>query len=223
MNLTLLKNLIKSICIHTRADTDKVSFFYTVLTFFHQPQRGILYRCFVWFGGCTPLIALIIKSSINRWIMRASQSSHSTHLLCAHTYCFQCVCICAKGSVSVIWLCACSCCQFVLITESLLELKASGLISIWPLVFVYDPMAFCVLIGSDTAGQQLIGSTQLLTFLPCWRFLLHENTQTQTYAHTNAMVISDLYLILTLSVILQLINCKQFAKDVIAYVEYGEI
>lgn len=38
-----------------------------------------------------------------------------------------------------------------------------------------------VLIGSDTAGQKLIGSTQLLAFLSCWTcFFPLENTQTET-------------------------------------------
>lgn len=37
------------------------------------------------------------------------------------------------------------------------------------------------LIGSDTAGQKLIGSTQLLAFLSCWTcFFPLENSQTQT-------------------------------------------
>lgn len=59
-----LRYLIRIVCFHTHTESSVVFFFHTVLTFFISPLLCALYRCSFWFGGCTPLFILIIKSSI---------------------------------------------------------------------------------------------------------------------------------------------------------------
>lgn len=49
-------------------------------------------------------------------------------------------------------------------------------------------MALCVLIGSDTSGQLLIGSTQLLTFLTCWGFFPMKTHKYRHLVHFNRVL-----------------------------------
>lgn len=91
-------------------------------------------------------------------------------------------------------------------------------------------MAFCVLIGSDTAGQQLIGSAQLLTFLSCWGVFpswkhTNRDMQSTTSAHPYLcaqilLYYTDLNLILMLKYVWLTNYCQWFA-DVCNFISWA--
>lgn len=127
-------------------------------------------------------------------------------------------------------------CLFFLITQSLLEWKTSRLISIWPLDSLWRPHGVLCpdwLWHCRSATNWINTITHILPVLRVLPHVLnfitnpwkHTNTDMHVhtcqtlllnfpYAHTNAIVISDLHLILILFVVHLMIRCcKRFAES----------